>query len=98
MITRLKRRYEKTGRVIGGNANKDRLSIALFRDTITPPDSGYLIERIWPVHSTFSFILDDYKLQAENLKVNSIKLMPSIASTEAGPEHIVGTILKRSFS
>lgn len=96
VVTKMKRHYERTRNVIGDN--EDRLIFALLRDTLTSPDSASSIERTWPVHSTFSFIIDDYELQDNEVKVSSIKLLPSIASTEAGPEHIIGAVLKRSQS
>lgn len=95
-ITTMKKRYERARNIMGDDASKDRLSFALLRDTLAPPDSIRSIERTWPVHSTFSFIIDDYELQDGEVKVKSIKLLPSIASTEAGPEHIIGAVLKRS--
>lgn len=91
IIARIKRYEKAQGITYEGN-----LRTALISDSLAQPDNYRVIQRTWPVHATFSYIIDDYTLSEGNVYVNNILLLPSIASTEAGPEHIVGAILKRS--
>lgn len=94
-ISHMMNRYERLLSKLNNDRSNDSLRVALVRDTITPPEQFRSIEATWPVHASATFIIDDFEWINDKLKVKSIKLFPGIASTEAGPERILGTILKR---
>lgn len=92
------KRYERLLQRIGTDSTKDSLSVALVRDTVTPPDKYRKIERTLPVHATAAFIIDDFEITDELTQINSIKIFPGIAATEASVERVLGTVVKRSLS
>lgn len=75
-------------------------TVKTFEDIITT-DEGALVSEldkarfVWPVHASFFYTIDNYTLDENILKVQKIKIFPSLGSTESAVEYKTATILRR---
>lgn len=77
------------------NQYPNTLIESILRDTLRPEREALDIQRTMPVHATGWYLLDQFELADTSLFSKSFRLFPSLSSTVAAPERILGGIQRR---
>jgi len=96
-LRRKKEQYERVNDHLGKSATENSLGAALVKDTVTAIEDYRSGRSVWPEHATSTYIIDDYEMDNGVVMVKSLKLIPSVDSTESAPEHVTSRVLKRSI-
>ena len=92
---------EKKHKYQGALERLDRIAVskplmaALIRDTYRSPDQYSTIQNTWSLHFSAHFVIDDYEVSDNSLRVHKINLLPVIGSTETGASYKLGALSRR---
>lgn len=89
------KKYEKIRYEISKMVKKNLL-MNMVEDIVKEP-SAKDISFTFSVHSSYCYIIRNYTTKDGEIYVDSLNLYPEFATTESGPERVLGVVLKRTI-
>jgi len=87
-------KYEKLKTKLINYKGDNEITKTILEDQIKNPTDDS-ITQTWPVHASFCYLINDYRLKNNNILVRSIHLYPEFVTTESGTEKELGAVLRR---
>ncbi len=89
-------RYEQMRKRMKERSETNAVFDSIVYDTFRDEAEVKQIETTWPEHSSYWYLIDDYKIKGEKIEVKSFKLFPLIGTGKAGPERTLGGLINRT--